>query len=502
MVYDIAIIGAGIIGASIARELSRYKLKICLVEKADDVSCGTSKANSGIVHAGYDPEPGTLMAKLNVQGTAMYQQWSEELHFDYKNIGSLVIAFSEADMAHLKKLYDRGIKNGVPGMKLLSGEELHELEPNVNEEACGALLAESAGIVSPYQATWAIAENAVQNGAKLFTESEVHGITRPDASEGADGKAAGETGAKPGAGNWIIHTGSADIESRCLINAAGLFADKISEMAGARKFKIKPRRGEYFLLDSNCESLAHHTLFQPPDELGKGVLVTPTVDGNILVGPTAGDGNSRDDTSTTRAGQDLVFEKSSKTLNDIPRRNIINSFAGIRAIALNEDGSPVNDFIIEEDASAKRFINVAGICSPGLTAAPAIAVYVTGLVEKAGIKLEKNKDFVAVRKGIESFKNASKERKEQLIEENPLYGRIICRCEMITEAEIVQAVNSTVGAKDLDGVKRRTRAGMGRCQGGFCSPRVTEIISRERSIPMTSVTKNGGCSYILNSKTR
>jgi len=486
MIYDIAIIGAGIVGASIARELSRYKLKICLIDKADDVSCGTSKANSGIVHAGYDPEPGTLMAKLNVQGTAMYAQWAEELHFDYKNIGSLVIAFTEADLAHIKKLYDRGIKNGVPRMKLLSAEELHALEPNVNEEACGALLAESAGIVSPYQATWAIAENAVQNGVKLFTECEVHGITSPASADG----------------NWIIHTGNADIETHCVINAAGLFADKISEMAGARKFKIKPRRGEYFLLDSNCASLANHTLFQPPDELGKGVLVTPTVDGNILVGPTAGASNTKDDTSTTKDGQDLVFEKSSKTLTDIPRRNIINSFAGIRAIAMNEDGSPVNDFIIEEDPGAKRFINVAGICSPGLTAAPAIGVYVTELVEKAGIKLEKNKDFIAVRKGIESFKNATKERKEQMIEENPLYGRIICRCEMITEAEIVQAVRSPVGAKDLDGVKRRTRAGMGRCQGGFCSPRVTEIISRERGIPMTSVTKNGGCSYILNSKTR
>ncbi len=509
MIYDIAIIGAGIVGASIARELSRYKLKICLIDKADDVSCGTSKANSGIVHAGYDPEPGTLMAKLNVQGTAMYAKWAEELHFDYKNIGSLVIAFTEADLAHIKKLYERGIKNGVPRMKLLSAEELYALEPNVNEEACGALLAESAGIVSPYQATWAIAENAVQNGVKLFTESEVHSITRPDGVVGArdgavGGTRAGETkNAASGAdGNWIIHTGNADIEARCVINAAGLFADKISEMAGARKFKIKPRRGEYFLLDSNCASLANHTLFQPPDELGKGVLVTPTVDGNILVGPTAGASNTKDDTSTTKEGQDLVFEKSSKTLNDIPRRNIINSFAGIRAIAMNEDGSPVNDFIIEEDADAKRFINVAGICSPGLTAAPAIGVYVTELVEKAGIKLEPNKDFIAVRKGIESFKNATKERKEQLIEENPLYGRIICRCEMITEAEIVQAVRSPVGAKDLDGVKRRTRAGMGRCQGGFCSPRVTEIISRERGIPMTSVTKNGGCSYILNSKTR
>lgn len=487
MIYDVAIIGAGIIGASIARELSKYKLNICLIEKEDDVSCGTSKANSGIIHAGYDPVPGTLMAKLNVEGTAMYKELSELLHFDYKNIGSLVVAFNDEDLKHIKKLYDRGIKNGVPGMKLLKQEELRELEPNINEEAIGALLAESAGIISPYMATWAIAESAVINGVKLFTEREVHSITAPQKADDL----------------WILHTGKNDISSRLVINCAGLFADKISEMAGARDFIIKARRGEYFLLDNKCKSLANHTLFQCPDNLGKGILVTQTADGNILVGPTASDQISKEDTSTTRSGQDLVLEKGEKTIPNIPRRNIINSFAGIRAIACNSDGSPVNDFIIEEDEKVKRFINVAGICSPGLSAAPAIGIYVSKLVEKSlGQKLEQNKDFIAVRKGIESFKNASDERKSQLIEENSLYGRMICRCEMITEAEIVQSIKCPVGAKDLDGVKRRTRAGMGRCQSGFCSPRVTEILSRELNIPMTSVTKKGGASYILNSNTR
>ncbi|MBR5032763.1 MAG: FAD-dependent oxidoreductase [Treponema sp.] len=482
--YDVVIIGAGIIGSCIARELSKYRLNICMIEKADDVACGTSKANSGIIHAGFDAKPGTLMAKLNVQGTAMYPELAQSLHFDYKNNGSLVVGFNEDDMTHIQKLYERGQENGVPKLRLIDSEELHKLEPYVSEEACGALFAETAGIVSPYMATWAFAENAVMNGVKLFLETEVHNISK-------DGDL------------FIIKTGKADISAKCVVNAAGLYADVVSQMAGARRFKIIPRRGEYYLLDNKCAYLASHTLFQTPDKMGKGVLVTPTVDGNILSGPTAADGNDKTATETTADGQNEVFRKSGKTIPDIPRRNIINSFAGVRAIAYNEDDTPVHDFIIEEDSTVARFINVAGICSPGLSAAPAIGVYVTELAQKAlGITFEQNRDFISVRKGIESFKDASDERRAQLIENNPLYGRIICRCEMITEGEIVAAIKSPVGAVDLDGVKRRTRAGMGRCQSGFCSPRVTEILSRELGIPMTDVRKNGGCSYILTGRTR
>ena len=484
MTYDIAIIGAGIVGSCIARELSKYKLNICMLDKADDVACGTSKANSGIIHAGFDAKPGTLMAKLNVQGTAMYPELAQSLHFDYKNNGSLVIGFNEQDMDHIKNLYERGQQNGVPDLRLIDAEELHKLEPYVSEEACGALFAPTAGIVSPYMATWAFAENAVMNGVKLLLETEVHGISK-------DGDL------------FIIKTGKSDISAKCVVNAAGLYADVISQMAGARKFKIIPRRGEYYLLDNKCAYLANHTLFQTPDNMGKGVLVTPTVDGNILSGPTAADGTDKTATETTAQGQNEVFRKSEKTIPDIPRRNIINSFAGVRAIAYNEDNTPVHDFIIEEDSTVSRFINVAGICSPGLSAAPAIGVFVAELAQKAlGIKFEPNRDFIGVRKGIESFKDASDERRAQLIEDNPLYGRIICRCEMITEGEIVAAIKSPVGAVDLDGVKRRTRAGMGRCQSGFCSPRVTEILSRELGIPMTDVRKNGGCSYILTGRTR
>lgn len=489
MIFDVAIIGAGIVGSCIAHELSKYKLNVCILEKEDDVSCGTSKANSGIIHAGYDPEPGTLMAKLNVKGAEMYPELAQKLHFDFKQTGSFVIAFSEADRAHIEKLLERGKTNGVKELRIIEKDELKSLEPEISDEACAALFAPTAGIVNPYQATWAFAENAVQNGVKLYLNSQVRSIAKAENDR-----------------LFEVQTAKGSIKTRFVVNAAGLYADKINGMAGARAFKTVPRRGEYCLLDNNCKNLASHVLFQPPSKLGKGVLVTPTVDGNILVGPSADSVKNADETATTQEGQQLVFDTACRTIPNLPRRNIINSFAGVRALGFinseNDGLVPVNDFIIEEDSSVKGFITVGGIASPGLTAAPAIAVYVAELLQKAGLELQPNQDFVPVRKGIESFARASASRKAELIEENPLYGRIICRCEMITEAEIVQAVHSVIGATDLDGVKRRTRSGMGRCQGGFCSPRVTEIISRELKIPMIEVTKKGGCSYVLYGKTR
>ena len=493
MIYDVAVIGAGIVGSCIARELSRYKLNVCMLEKENDVSCGTSKANSGIVHAGYDPEPGTLMALLNVKGAEMYPKLAQELHFDFKQIGSFVVAFSDEDMAHLEKLLQRGKTNGVKELKIIDRLELEKLEPNIANEACGALFAPTAGIISPYQATWAIAECAVQNGVKLFLNSQVRSIEyeKPDAESNEP--------------LFAVKTAKGVIKARFVVNAAGLYADKINKMIGAKSFETVPRRGEYCLLDSNCKNIASHVLFQPPSKLGKGVLVTPTVDGNILIGPSADNVQKPDETATTQEGQQTVFDTACRTIPDLPRRNIINSFAGVRALAFckkNEKLEPLNDFLIEEDDSVKKFITVGGIASPGLTAAPAIGVYVVELLKNAGLQLELNSDFVAVRKGIESFARASALHKAELIEENQLYGRIICRCEMITEAEIVQAIHSVIGASDLDGVKRRTRSGMGRCQGGFCSPRVTEILSRELKIPMIEVTKKGGYSYMLYSKTR
>ncbi len=491
MTYDVAIIGAGISGVSIARELSRYNLDVCILEKENDVSCGTSKANSGIIHAGYDPEPETLMAKLNIEGVKLYPKWAEELHFDYKPIGSLVVAFGDNDDSIIKELYERGKKNGVEKLQLIDRSKLVELEPNISEEATSALYSPTAAIISPYQATWSIAENAALNGTKILTDHEVHGITKhSDKNE-----------------PFVIHTGKGDIISRYIVNAAGLYADRISSMVEGKEYTIIPRRGEYCLLDNNCHDLARHVLFQTPNSLGKGVLVSPTVDENILIGPSADTCNDKTFMGTYRENQDFILEKGEKTIPNIPQRNIINSFAGARAIAFWIDDKknptdPVNDFIIEEDSNVKNFIHVAGISSPGLASAPAIGEYVVKIIKKTGLELIPNKDFIPIFKGIQNFKLATDKKKKQLIEENKLYGRIICRCEMITEAEIVQAIHCNVGAKDLDGVKRRTRTGMGRCQGGFCSPRVTEIISRELHIPMIDVTKKGGCSFVLNTKTR
>jgi len=487
--YDVAIIGAGISGACIARELSKYNLKVALLEKENDVACGCSKANSGIVHAGYDPEPDTLMAKLNLRGAALYPQLSKDLNFDYKNIGSIVTASDEDGEKTLEKLLERGKENGVEKLEIVDREKLLELEPNLAECVTKGLLVPTGSITSPYEATWAIAENAVMNGVKFLRNAQVFGITKTDDT-------------------FLLNTGAGDLEASYVVNAAGLGADKINELAGARKFRIIQRRGEYCLLDSNCGNMVHHTLFQTPTKMGKGVLITPTVDGNILVGPSADDlsGNDLYSTETTAEVQAKIIKQALFTVNNIPMGNIINSFSGIREIAetYDEKGNPVvkHDFLIEADAAVKNYITVAGISSPGLSAGPAVGEYVTELLFKEGLKAEKKADFISTRKGIPSFKKATLEEKEKLIKENPLYGQIICRCEMITEGEIVASIHSPLGALDLDGIKRRTRAGMGRCQSGFCSPRVTEILSREAGIPMTSVTKKGKASFVLTGKSR
>ena len=542
MEYDVVIIGAGISGACIARELSKTTARVCLLDKEDDVSCGTSKANSGIVHAGYDPEPGTLMAKYNVRGAALFADLAQKLHFDYKQIGSLVLAFDDDGLAKLKVLLERGKKNGVKGLKILNRAQLEELEPNLSEEALAALYAPTAAITSPYQATWAIAESAVINGVTFLRNTAVHSITPPTSKTPASrskakGKSDDDKSPSRTAAFFTLSTTAGEIKARFVVNAAGLKADEISRMAGARDYRIIQRKGEYCLLDNKCINLVNHVLFQTPGPLGKGVLVTRTVDGNILIGPSA-DPVSKDTidyTGTTAASQEAILKAARRSIPDIPQRNIINSFAGIRAIAIEPDGTPINDFIIEEDATIRGFINVGGICSPGLTSAPAIGEAVVEILKKAGLKTtlkplaskatssaatsktasaaktskENTKPassstnyFIEEREGIPSFKFASHEEKLALIKKDSRYGQIICRCEMITEGEIVAAIHSPIGAVDLDGVKRRTRAGMGRCQAGFCSPRVTEILSRELQIPMINITKRGGTSYVLDSKTR
>lgn len=478
MVYDVLIIGAGVIGTLIAKKLSSYELNVCVLEKGSDVAVGSSKANSGIVHAGYDAMPGTLKALLNVEGNKLYDEISRELDFPFKRIGSLVVAFSQADMNKLQMLYQRGLDNGVNDLQILnSNTEVARLEPNISPDAIGALYAPSAGITCPYELAVAAAENAVENGTQLKLQTQVTGVKNKN-------------------GLFHIETNRGTFLSKYVVNAAGLYSDAVAQMAGDDIFSIKPRKGEYMLLDKGQGRIVNTVIFQAPTSLGKGILVTPTVDGNLLIGPTASDIDDKEDLSTTAAGMNEVIQGALKSVPSINTRQVITSFAGLRAVP------STGDFIIQYSTNSDRFLHVAGIESPGLTAAPAIAKYVADLLKKAGLELIVKKGYKAERKSITRFSEASDEDKVKLINGNKLYGNVICRCETVTEAEIVESIRRPAGAINLDAVKRRTRAGMGRCQGGFCTPRIIEILSRELAIPMESTTKNEKSSLLLESRTK
>lgn len=469
--YDVIIIGAGVAGAASARELSRYQAKICVLEKEEDVCCGTSKANSAIVHAGYDAAEGSLMAKLNVRGNEMMEQLSKDLDFPFKRNGSLVVCLHEDEMPGLEALYKRGIINGVPGLRILNREELRAMEPNISDEACAALYAPTGGIVCPFNLNIAMAENANANGVEFHFDTEV-------------------TDLRPVEDGWEIRTSKGTYKTRYVVNAAGVYADKFHNMVSNKKIHITPRRGDYCLLDKTAGNLVSHTVFALPGKYGKGVLVTPTVHGNLLVGPTAIDIENKEGTNTTREGLNEVITKAGMNVKNIPMRQVITSFAGLRA---HEDG---HEFLIGELEDAKGFIDCAGIESPGLTSSPAIGEMVADIL-KEKMDLREKENFIATRKGVLNPNTLSKEERIQLIKEKPEYGNIICRCEMITEGEIIDAIRRPLGAKSLDGVKRRTRAGMGRCQAGFCSPRTMEILARECHKSMFEITKSGGNSQIV-----
>lgn len=467
--YDIAIIGAGVSGTAIARELSRYQTKICVLEREEDVCCGTSKANSAIIHAGYDAEPGSLKAKLNLRGNQIMDQLAKDLDFPFKRNGSLVLCLDEKDLPNLQKLYERGITNGVKGLQILNKEEVRAMETNISNQVIAALYAPTGGIVCPFHMTIAFAENACANGTVFHFNTEVKNITCRQ-------------------NIWKIETTKGTFEAGCIINAAGVYADKLHNMVSQKKIHITPRKGEYCLLDKTAGTHVSHTVFTLPGKLGKGVLVTPTVHGNLLIGPTAADIEDKEGVNTTREGLDEVLQKSAASVKNIPARQVITSFAGLRA---HEDG---DDFIIGE--TEKDFIDCAGIESPGLSSAPAIGEMVAELL-KEKYNLKEKEDFISTRKGITDPSKLFLEERNALIHREPTYGNIICRCEMVTEGEIIDAIRRPLGAKSLDGVKRRTRAGMGRCQSGFCSPRVMEILARELDIPVEEITKSGGNSRII-----
>ncbi len=469
--YDVIIIGAGVTGCAVARYLSRYQGSALVLERAEDVCCGTSKANSAIIHAGFDAAHGSLMAKMNVQGNRMVPGLAKELDFPFRRNGSLVVCMSEEDMHRLLALYENGVKNGVEGLEIVDARRLHELEPNVSKNAVAALWAPTGGIVCPFNMTIALAENANANGVDFRFNTKVTGFTR------------GEEG-------WTVHTEQGDFRTRYVVNAAGVYADVLHNMVSARKLHITPRRGDYCLLDRQVGGFVSHTVFQLPGKLGKGVLVSPTVHGNIIVGPTAIDIEDRDGTNTTAAGLDELISKAGISVDNLPIRQTITSFAGLRA---HEDH---HEFVIGEAEDAPGFVDCAGIESPGLTSAPAIGLTVAELLrEKLGLR--EKEDFIATRKGLLDPKSLTWDAYQALIRENPAYGQIICRCEQVTEGEIIDAIRRPLGARSLDGVKRRTRAGMGRCQAGFCSPRVMEILARELGVSQAEITKCGGASRLI-----
>lgn len=475
---DVIIIGGGVVGCSVARELSRFDADILLLERGNDVSVGTSKANSGIVHGGYDAKPGTLKAKFNVAGNAMFDALAREIDFPFKRNGSMVLCFDKADIGKLLELKEQGVKNGVQGLYVLEGyEAVKAMEPYVSENVVAALVVPNGGIVSPYEMTIAYAENAATNGVEFRFGSEVTAIDRIDG------------------GLQVTCADGFTAQAKYVVNAAGVYADVINNMISPDKMHITARKGDYELLDKTCGYMASHTLFQMPTKMGKGVLVTPTCHGNILVGPTATDVTDKDDVATTPEELASAFDRALLTMPSLNRRNIITQFSGLRA-HLDTD-----DFVIGESAAVKGLYNVAGIESPGLSSAPAIAVHVAEEIAQK-LSLGKNANFVAERKGIPHFATLSDEERQKLVAENPLYGRIVCRCETVTEGEIVEAIRRKPGAVDMDGVKRRTRQGMGRCQAGFCTPRVMEILSRELGVPMTEVTKRGGNSQFVIGRTK
>ncbi len=473
--FDVSIIGGGVVGGLILRELTKYQLNICMLEKSSDVAMGESKANSGIAHAGFDAPVGSLKAKFNVEGNKMMEGVCAELGVKFRRNGSLVIAFSEEEIEILYALKARGEENGVSGLEIIDQAELRKMEKNISDEALAALHAPTGGIVCPYELTIASIGNAMDNGAKLLTDFEVSTIKKTEN------------------GYLVKSSDGQEVETKLVINCAGLYSGKIAEMVGDN-INVGARKGEYILLDRESGDFVSHTLFFTPTKLGKGILVTQTVDGNILLGPTAEEGV--DSTETTANGLAFVIEKARKMCKNVPLFNTITSFAGVRAF------SDKHDFIIEESKNAKGVIHCAGIESPGLTASPAIARYVVETLVGGMISLEKNEAFNGTRKPDYFFKHLSMEEKNAIIKENPSYGKIVCRCEQVTEGEILRAIRENPPAKDIDGVKRRTRSGMGRCQGGFCQPYVAELIAKERGMSLTNVTKNGKGSNLLTGVTK
>lgn len=475
--YDIIVIGGGIIGTSIVRELTKYQVKVLLLEKELDVSMGATKANSAIVHGGYDPESGTLMAKYNVRGSQMYETMCKELNVPYIQNGSLVVAKNQEEMKTIEKMLENGKRNGVKELEIIDGKELEELEPNLNKGFLGALKVPTGAIVGPFELAIALAENAIKNGGEILLDSEVVGIVKEEA-------------------RFVITTKTGtQYQTKYVINASGINADDIHNLICKERFSITARKGEYHVMDKVEGKLVKHTIFPCPTKYGKGILITPTVHGNLLVGPNAIDTEDKVSVATTAQELNLIKEKSMDSIGKLNFRNVIRSFSGLRALPSTED------FIIGEDPEVKGFIDVAGIKSPGLTSAPAIAEDMISILRNAGLTLVSKNDFDSTRTQID-FMKLSIEEKNELIQKHPKYGRIICRCENITEGEICDAIQRSFGPATVEGIKRRCRPGMGRCQGSFCGPRILELIAEYENREIETVVLDQRNSKIIVGKTK
>ena len=477
MIYDVIIIGAGVTGAAVARELSRYEAEVCVLERGEDVCSGTSKANSAIIHAGYDCQPGSLMAKMNVRGNEMMGDLARDLDIPFERNGSFVVCTIESEWGGIEELYQRGLKNGVPGMKIIKREEALAMEPNLSDDTVGALYATTAGIICPFRLNIAMAEHANVNGVDFRFNTAAEALTRDED------------------GIWHIRTNNGEYKTRAIVNAAGVYADVFHNMVADKKIHIRPRRGDYMLLDKTTGGHVKRTIFPQPTKFGKGILIAPTIHGNTFIGPTAIDLDDKEAICTTQEGLTQLLERGGTCVKNVPFRSVITSFGGLRA---HEDG---HEFILGEVAEAPGFFDCAAIESPGLTSSPAIGEYTAGIIQdKFGFKTKEN--WIPTIKDVLNPSALSIEERNELIKKQPAYGQIICRCESITEGEILDAIHRPLGARSLDGVKRRTRAGMGRCQGGFCSPRVMEILHRELGIPMEEIRKNDIGSNIVLERTK
>ena len=469
MVNDVVIIGGGIIGCAIARELTKCELNLVLVEKECEVGFGTSKANSGIIHAGHHSNPKTLKGQLEWAGNQMWDVLCDELGFGFRRCGELTVAFEDAQQETLVQLVEQGKEKGVPGLEMWEPEQILREEPNLSHEIIAALYAPTTGIINPYEACFGLIENACLNGLNLSLDSPVTALERDDDF-------------------WTVHTPTVSFRTRFVLNAAGLYADRIAEMAGVGSFEITPRKGEEYLLDKRLVGLVKRVIFPCPTPVSKGILVIPTYDGTIMVGPTADSTEDREELTTTMTGGEKIFGSVTRVVPGITERDCIAEFAGLRAV------SDTDDFVIGP-TSRKGFINVAGIQSPGLTAAPAIAEMVRDILQEEGLPLRTKDEFKPNNPKPVHFAKLSDDDQMKLVDQDRRYGRIACRCEEVTEGEVVDAINR--GARTLDGIKFRTRAGMGRCQGGFCTPRCMELLSSQLNAPLTAITKRGGNSWVV-----